>query len=98
MIKFQLLFSILAVGGLLWRMIDPSGSYNAVFQLAESLAGFLPGGFVVVRAVGLFVADQFVGFLFGMGFVSSLFLLFLGARILMSRLLRRVGSSTRRED
>ncbi|MEO1542569.1 MAG: hypothetical protein AAFR75_00890 [Pseudomonadota bacterium] len=89
MIKFQLLFSVLAVGGLFWRMIDPSGSYDAVFQLAENLAGFLPGGFVVARAVGLFVADQFVGFLFGMGFVSSLYLILLGARFSMSVFLRR---------
>lgn len=88
MLKFQFLFSILAVSGLSWRMIDPSGSYDMVFQIAESLAGFLPGGFVVARAVGLLIADQFVGFLFGMGFASLLYLIVLGVKALLRIFLR----------
>ena len=87
MIRFQLIFSILSVGGLAWRMLDPSGSYNAVFHLAEGMASFLPGGFVVARAAGLFIADQFVGFLFGMGFASSIYLIFLGLRLSLSGIL-----------
>ncbi|MEO0917301.1 MAG: hypothetical protein AAFY31_10020, partial [Pseudomonadota bacterium] len=70
----------LATAVLSWRMIDPKGSYAALYDISHSLTDSLAGYEVLTRFVSLVLVDQFNGLMLGVAVTAFLYMTLSGIR------------------
>lgn len=73
---------------LVWRLVDPKGSYAVLYDLSHQAAGYVSGYEVLTRFVSLVLLDQFNGLMLGVAMTALLYM--------MLSSLRRAASWPRR--
>ena len=68
----------LATALLGWRMVDPKGSYAALYDVSHYLTDAVAGYEVLTRLISLVLVDQFNGLMLGVA-VTAFFYVALGA-------------------
>lgn len=80
MLGKHFLFGGLATALLSWRLIDPKGSYAALYDVSHSLTDGLAGYEVLSRFISLVLVDQFNGLMLGVAVTAFLYMLLNGIR------------------
>lgn len=83
MLGRHVLLGGLATAGLGWRMVDPKGSYAALYDTSHFLTEFLSGYEVLARFLSLVLVDQFNGLMLGIAVGTLLHLALGGCKAVM---------------
>ncbi|MEM7717742.1 MAG: hypothetical protein AAF222_00935 [Pseudomonadota bacterium] len=70
----------LATALLSWRMIDPKGSYAALYDVSHSVTDSLAGYEILSRFISLILVDQFNGLMLGVAVTAFLYMMASGIR------------------
>ncbi|MEO1538004.1 MAG: hypothetical protein AAFR73_09760 [Pseudomonadota bacterium] len=70
----------LATAVLTWRMVDPKGSYAALYDISHGLTESVAGYEVLTRFISLVLVDQFNGLMLGVAVTAFLYMALGGIR------------------
>lgn len=80
---------------LVWRMIDPKGSYAALYDASHHLTDVFAGYEVLTRFISLVMVDQFNGLMLGVAVTAFLYMTLGGLRSMAGWPMRLWSSRSR---